>query len=84
MKSPVSPTGTGHPNRDPEHHFTKFLLFITKTISSDGEIQELIFTFFYWLFNIFYCCAGWGALWHLQKFLQCIKYIILEFTPPPS
>jgi hypothetical protein len=20
---------------------------------------------------------------HLQKFLQCIKYIILEFTPPP-
>jgi hypothetical protein len=24
-----------------------------------------------------------GTLWHLQKFFQYIKHIILEFTPPP-
>jgi hypothetical protein len=31
----------------------------------------------------FFLFFYWGTLWHLQQFLQCIKRIILEFTPPP-
>jgi hypothetical protein len=29
----------------------------------------------------FIVVLGGDTLWHLQRFLQCIKYIILEFTP---
>jgi hypothetical protein len=31
----------------------------------------------------FIVVLGGSTLWHLQKFLRCSKYIILEFTPPP-
>jgi hypothetical protein len=29
---------------------------------------------------VFIVVLSGGTLWHLQRFLQCIKYIILEFT----
>jgi hypothetical protein len=28
-----------------------------------------------------YCCAGWDILWHLHRFLQYIKFVILEISP---
>jgi hypothetical protein len=33
---------------------------------------------------IFYCFAGLGYIVACTKFLQCIKYIILGFTPSPA
>jgi hypothetical protein len=32
-------------------------------------------------YKIFFIVLSGNTLWHLQKFLQYIKYIILEFTP---
>jgi hypothetical protein len=31
--------------------------------------------------NVFIIVLSRGTLWHLQRFFQYIKYIILEFTP---
>jgi hypothetical protein len=47
-----------------------------------------MFSFFFlafkylFFFQIFFIVLGRGTLWHLQKLLQGIKYIIIEFTPP--
>jgi hypothetical protein len=50
-------------------------------------MASLINTLF---FFFLYCCTGWGYIVALQRFLRCIKYIILEVTSsttllyPPS
>lgn len=32
------------------------------------------------VFSLFYCCVGWGYTVAFKKFLEYIKYIILQFT----
>jgi hypothetical protein len=46
--------------------------------SSKGEERNLLGCFF--SIFVFIVALGKGTLWHLQKFLPYIKYIILEFT----
>jgi hypothetical protein len=41
--------------------------------------KNFLWSFF--LISFLIAMLGGGTLWHLQKFLQCIKYITLEFTP---
>jgi hypothetical protein len=48
--------------------------------NSDNRFQSSIFPITLYFYSHFYCCSR-GTLWHLQKFLQYIKYFILEFTP---
>jgi hypothetical protein len=48
-------------------------------ISALLELTAQDFILFY-VFKIFYFCPG-ETLWHLQKFLQNVKYIIPEIIP---
>jgi hypothetical protein len=42
-------------------------------------LKNTLFDLFF--LSYFYCCAGWRYVVAFKKFLQYIKYIILEFTP---
>jgi hypothetical protein len=45
------------------------------------KVQSSLFYFLNFILFYFIVVQGGGTLWHLQKFLQCIKCIIVEFTP---
>jgi hypothetical protein len=46
-------------------------------ISFRGSVETL-FLFFFFSFIV---VLSWDTLWYLHRFLQCINYFILEFTP---
>jgi hypothetical protein len=49
------------------------IFFMLQVIFPQSLLEP--FSFFH---NLLLC--GWDTLWHLQEFLQCIKYIMLKFT----
>jgi hypothetical protein len=51
------------------------------TMSASISNKHLSFFCWFFLFKKFFVVLCEDALWHLQKSLQYIKYIILEFTP---
>jgi hypothetical protein len=59
-----------------ESFFCFFFLHVAKGLS----VLSLYIYVCIYIYIFFNCCAG-DTLWHLLKFLQCIKYLILEFSP---
>jgi hypothetical protein len=55
-----------------------YLIIRFSSLGLETFINCLLVNFF------FYCCAGWNTLWSLQRFLQYVKYIVLELTPSTS
>jgi hypothetical protein len=54
---------------------------ILKSKLSIGKAFNCFYKLPYFDPFFFYCCAE-DTLWRLQKFLQYIKYILLEYPPP--
>jgi hypothetical protein len=47
-------------------------------------VTFVVYSYNYYVFVtyiLFYYCAGWGYIVAFAEVLQCIKYIIYEFTP---
>jgi hypothetical protein len=63
-------------------HYLQFLLWIIFLFYCCEFRHQFLTPHIKFLFLfLFIVVLGGSTLWHLQKFLQCIKYITLEFTP---
>jgi hypothetical protein len=71
-------------------YYFNWFAYVEQSLHSWKEINLLmVYGLFSMLLNwmqksLFVVVLDRGTLWHLQKFLQHIKYIIFEFTPQPS